>query len=198
MNTTWIRFLFSLLNSILSADSISWIGSNVNDMEVTGEGPIRYLGDVRFEGQQSLIEAADFISPMEPQVISFLIFWQLECFHIEKLLKTKKVYDNWWKWDCGCANNTFCIRDGMYHLSNTSKQYWCNRKFYLLIRLTFISPRFDTMNRSHSDSDQYIDSFYVSLLMNVFLECVLYSEVNWTRQMQNIKSGFYHSNLPTE
>ena len=43
-------------------------------MEVTGEGPIRYLGDVRFEGQQSLIEAADFISPMEPQVISFLIF----------------------------------------------------------------------------------------------------------------------------
>ena len=49
-------------------------------MEVTGEGPIRYLGDVRFEGQQSLIEAADFISPMEPQVISFLIFLTIGIF----------------------------------------------------------------------------------------------------------------------
>lgn len=58
-------------------------------MEVTGEGPIRYLGDVRFEGQQSLIDSADFISPMEPQVISFLSFRQLKNFFIEKLLKTK-------------------------------------------------------------------------------------------------------------
>ena len=58
-------------------------------MEVTGEGPIRYLGDVRFEGQQSLIEAADFISPMEPQVISFLSFRQLKIFFIDKLRKTK-------------------------------------------------------------------------------------------------------------
>ena len=54
----------------------------MNDMEVTGKGPIRYLGDVRFEGQQSLIDSADFISPMEPQVISFLSFRQLKNFII--------------------------------------------------------------------------------------------------------------------
>ena len=53
---------------VLTLCYVSFTGSNVNDMEVTGEGPIRYLGDVRFEGQQTLIDAADFISPMEPQV----------------------------------------------------------------------------------------------------------------------------------
>ena len=58
-------------------------------MEVTGEGPIRYLGDVRFEGNQSLIDSADFISPMEPQVISFLIFGTIIIFFMLKLLKTK-------------------------------------------------------------------------------------------------------------
>ena len=58
-------------------------------MEVTGEGPIRYLGDVRFEGRQSLIDSADFISPMEPQVISFLIFGTIIIFFMLKLLKTK-------------------------------------------------------------------------------------------------------------